>query len=261
MKMTMSHNRSAHAKQRVGRVWIIGAGPGDPDLLTLKARRLLDEAEVIYYDALVNSAIIEGVDAECIFVGKRRGFRLFEQEEINGMMASSARAGHTVVRLKGGDPFIFGRGGEELRYLTECGIECGVVPGISAAFAGAASLGLPLTYRGVASSFAICTGAPAESIASPIADTTAYYMAARSLREILRKAIAEGLSTEARVALVHNASLPDERRWFRSAGELVGGSEEFPSPLIVFIGAVVELSEERSAVDHESPWYEQYLIF
>lgn len=228
-------------RNAVGRVYIVGAGPGDPELLTLKARRLIDEADVVYYDALVGTEVLDGVEGKCVFVGKRRGFHLFAQEDINRLMVESALAGERVVRLKGGDPFVFGRGGEEIIYLHEHGIDCEVVPGVSAAFAAAAAASLPLTHRGVSSSVAICAGSPAERVSIPDTDTKVFYMAGQSAREIVAAAVERGLPSDARVALIQNASLPDERVWMLEAGEIIERREPFPSPLVVIIGEVVEI--------------------
>ncbi len=225
-----------------GTVWIVGAGPGDPELLTLKAARLIAEAEVVLYDALVNDEVLEGISAECLFVGKRRGFRAFSQEEINRMLLDAALRRERVVRLKGGDPFVFGRGGEEALFLRAHGIRCEVVPGVSAALAAAAGSGIPLTHRGLSSSVSLCAGAPEEKIVFPETDTVVYYMGASSLSRIFAKAIRSGLSAEAPVALIHNASLPDEAVWVRSAGELRDGTPDFPSPLLVIVGEVVRLA-------------------
>lgn len=250
--MWLQNPRSAISRQGAaavggrGKVYIVGAGPGDPELLTLKARRIIDLADVIYYDALIDAErLLDGVRAECIFVGKRRGRAEHTQEQINRFLAEGAGAGRTVVRLKGGDPLIFGRGGEEILYLAERGIECEVIPGVSSACAAAASLSLPLTHRGVASSVAFCTGAPAEHIALPDADTKVFYMAAHSAREIVRRAIDGGMAAGAHVALVYNASLPDERSWVLTAEELLSGDEPLPTPLLLVIGEVAELAARR----------------
>lgn len=214
--------------------------------MTLKARRIIDSADVIFYDALIDAAgILAGVRADCVFVGKRKGYAEHTQEEINRFLAEQAEAGRVVVRLKGGDPLIFGRGGEELLYLAERGIECEVVPGVTSACAAAASLALPLTHRGVSSSVAFCTGAPAEQILLPDADTKVFYMAAHSAREIVRRAISGGMAPDAHIALVHNASLPDERSWILTAKELLSGDEALPTPLLLILGEVAELAARR----------------
>ncbi len=245
-------------QREVGRVWIVGAGPGDPELLTLKARRLLDEAEVIFYDALVSVGTLRSVGAARVFVGKRKGFRSFAQEEINRMLLEAAVAGKRVVRLKGGDPFIFGRGGEEVLYLRDHGVACEVVPGVSALLGAAASLQVPLTHRGVAASLALCAGVPSigartvvgedqgPGFALPSADTLAVYMAAAALREIAGELLARGWLPGTPAALIHNATLPDERVWHSSldklaAGEIAGVEGELPTPLLLLIGEVVRL--------------------
>jgi len=232
----------------LGTVYLVGAGPGDPELLTLKSRRLIDSADVIYYDALVNEAVLEDVRGTCIFVGKRKGSRAYSQEEINTQLFDAAVAGNRVVRLKGGDPFIFGRGGEELLFLRERGVRCEVVPGISAALAAAAAAQIPLTHRNVAQAVSFCTGYPADRISMPDSETVVFYMASSSLTKIAHAALDNGASPDTPIALVYNATLPDESVWLVPAGELAVSSTEYPTPLLVVVGEVVKLSQTSAAV-------------
>ena len=144
----------------MGKVYIVGAGPGDPELLTLKALRLIKSADVILYDRLINQEILlfAKPDCELVYVGKEDGKHTIEQEKINELLLKYAHTREVVVRLKGGDPFIFGRGGEEALFLAEHGIEFVVVPGVSSFYSVPAYAGIPITFRGISSSFAVITG-------------------------------------------------------------------------------------------------------
>ena len=149
-----------------GSVWLVGAGPGDPELLTLKALRVLGTADVVVHDGLVSDEILEMAPAQArrISVAKRKSRHSYAQDEINKMLVAFAREGLTVVRLKGGDPFMFGRGGEELEACREAGIECQVVPGVTAALAASAGAGAPLTHRGSAQAVTFVTGHAAAGV-------------------------------------------------------------------------------------------------
>ena len=157
---------------RVGRVALVGAGPGDPGLLTIRGRKLLRRADVVVHDRLVDRRLLDLVPAATlrIFAGKARGVHALSQEDINALLVVHARRGRRVVRLKGGDPFVFGRGGEEAVALAAAGIPFEVVPGVSAAIAVPAYAGIPLTYRGIASSFAVVTGHEDTGKSAPAVD-------------------------------------------------------------------------------------------
>src|SRR5579885_96756 len=148
------------AARRAGEVWLVGAGPGDPELLTLKALKALGRADVVVHDGLVSEAVLELAppSAQRISVAKRRSRHSYAQDEINRMLVAFAREGLRVVRLKGGDPFIFGRGGEELEACRAAGVACHVVPGVTAALAAGAAAGAPLTHRGAAQAVTFVTG-------------------------------------------------------------------------------------------------------
>src|SRR5205809_3276171 len=148
------------SRSQEGKCFLVGAGPGDLGLVTLRAKELLERADVIVYDALVNPEMLDWVpvDAEIIFAGKRAGEKTFSQDEINALLIEKSRLGKNVVRLKGGDPFVFGRGGEEAEALAAAGIDFEVVPGVSSAVAVPAYAGIPLTHRALSSSFAVVTG-------------------------------------------------------------------------------------------------------
>lgn len=157
----MSVMMSEKEKRKItGKVWLVGAGPGAPDLLTIKAKRVIEQADVVVYDALVGESVINLIPkaAEKIYVGKRAGNHTMPQEEIGRLLISLAQQGKKVVRLKGGDPFLFGRGGEELELLEQKGIFFEVVPGVTSALAVPAYFGIPVTHRGLASSVHIVTG-------------------------------------------------------------------------------------------------------
>jgi uroporphyrin-III C-methyltransferase/precorrin-2 dehydrogenase/sirohydrochlorin ferrochelatase len=201
-----------------GKVYLVGAGPGDPDLITVKGLRILREAEVVLHDALVSREILQYVpgSAEKIDVGKRAGTACVRQADINDLMIREARAGKRVVRLKAGDPFVFGRGGEELEALREAGIEAEVVPGITAGVGVSASLGIPLTHRTVSSSVVFLTGHedPAKDRehvdwehAARI-DTLVIYMGVRKLTTIVRRLLRHGVPPGRPVAVVFDGTLP-----------------------------------------------------
>jgi uroporphyrin-III C-methyltransferase/precorrin-2 dehydrogenase/sirohydrochlorin ferrochelatase len=202
-----------------GEVYLIGAGPGDPDLLTLRALQLLQQSDVVLYDRLVSDAVLERVrrDAECVFVGKQSGQHRVTQQRIHALLLEYAGRGLRVARLKGGDPFIFGRGGEEIDVLAAAGIPVVVVPGITAALGAAAATGMPLTQRGVAQSvtFVTAMGEGAEgldwrSLAAP-AQTVVFYMGISQLPRIVERLLAQGASRERPVAIVERATLPGQR--------------------------------------------------
>ncbi|HEX7034613.1 MAG TPA: siroheme synthase CysG [Pseudomonadales bacterium] len=203
-----------------GLVALIGAGPGDPELLTLKALRLLHEADVVLYDNLVNRAILDYArrDAELVYVGKRRAFHGVRQEGINALLVQHAKAGRRVVRLKGGDPFIFGRGGEEVEALAGEGIDCVVVPGITAGIGAAGYAGIPLTHRDVSQSVRFVTGHRKDGainldwpeLARPD-QTLVIYMGLPGLEEILSRLVEHGLPPDTPAALVEKATLPEQR--------------------------------------------------
>jgi uroporphyrin-III C-methyltransferase len=211
-----------HCEFAPGTVWLIGAGPGDPDLLTRKAERLIGLADVVFYDALVGPAIVDLIapGALRVPVGKRSGRHSRHQREIDRLIVEAARAGGRVVRLKGGDPAIFARAGEEIGACRAAGIDVRICPGITAASAAAASLGVSLTLRGHARKLTLVTAHARagedlaldwRALADPDA-TVAIYMGKAAAGEVAARLMAAGLSGETPVALVENASLPDERR-------------------------------------------------
>ena len=235
-----------------GEVWLVGAGPGDPDLLTLAALRLMQEADVVYYDNLVSAGVLDLVrrDARRVYVGKRRGEHAVPQDRINALLAEEAQNGQRALRLKGGDPFTFGRGGEEIATLAEEGISFRVVPGITAANGCAAYAGIPLTHRDHAQSVRFVTGHLKEGVVNlswpELADprqTLVVYMGLVALEEICAQLIYHGRAPETPVALVESGTLPDQRVIvgdLSTIGERVR-SAGAKAPTLLIIGEVVSL--------------------
>ena len=233
-------------------VFLVGAGPGDPDLLTLRALHALADADVVFYDELVTPAVLDRArrGAEQVFVGKRRGEAGIGQDEINRRLVTAARAGRRVVRLKGGDPFIFGRGGEELEYLRAAGVPVVVVPGVTAALGCAAEAGLPLTFRNEAGKLAFITAQRAEEAAaidwSGLTDrqtTVVVYMGLASAAAVRDGLIAAGRDRETPAAVLARGTRPDSQA---AVGRLDGlsalASEVGEGPAILVIGEVVARS-------------------
>ena len=245
----------------MGKVYLVGAGPGAADLLTLRAARLLESADVVLHDALVHPDILAlARRARLVDVGKRHGKVSTEQRFINRALIEAARTHAIVVRLKGGDPMLFGRAQEELDALAAAGIECEVVPGVSAAFAAAASLKVSLTKRGVARNVAFVTarhgkGEPeTEWIAAARgADTVALYMAAGQAAEIAARLIAAGRAPSMPAALIENASLAAERRHFFTLAQLAAGraAELRGGPVLMAVGEVFRQSLRQSQTRNE----------
>jgi uroporphyrin-III C-methyltransferase/precorrin-2 dehydrogenase/sirohydrochlorin ferrochelatase len=243
-------DRFLAAPAQAGRVAIVGAGPGDPDLLTLKALQFLQGADVIIYDRLVGPGVLDYArrDAETIYVGKAPGKHSHSQDEINALLAHHAGLGKQVVRLKGGDPFIFGRGGEERAYLVERGIEVTMVPGITAAAGCAAAAGIPLTHRGTAQSVTYLTGASAGDFPdydwpalARTGGTLVFYMGVGTAKIIATRLIENGLAAATPVAVIENGTLPTQRTVTGTLGELgaLVRSQEIQSPALLLIGDVV----------------------
>jgi uroporphyrin-III C-methyltransferase/precorrin-2 dehydrogenase/sirohydrochlorin ferrochelatase len=219
-----------------GIVTLVGFGPGNPDLITIKGNKALEKADIIFYDDLIDSEYLSSFpEAEKVYVGKRRGSHSNSQDRINKLLYEAATKGKQVVRLKGGDPFIFGRGGEEFKYLCERSIDVSVVPGITAASAAAALYGFPLTHRGKSSSVAFCTGHPESKITVPKTDTIVYYMGAAGIKKIAEKVIEAGWSEFQEVVLLNNISMPDHNTEIMTLKELKETDREFSTPLLAII--------------------------
>ena len=239
----------------MGKVYLVGAGPGAPDLITVRAARLLAEADIVLHDALVHPETLAiARRARKVDVGKRYGKVSADQRFIIRALIEAASSHQTVVRLKGGDPMLFGRAQEELDALREAGIEVEVVPGVSAAFAAAATLQLSLTKRGIARSVALLTprvgtghGASEWLPAALGADTAVLYMAAGTSREVAGALVAAGRDASTPVALVENATLPGERRLFTTLAKLQEADLPATSgPVVMCIG---EVFREPAAID------------
>ena len=226
-------------RRQWGKVWLIGFGPGDPELMTLKADRILHQVDIIYYDDLVDHAILQRYPGRKKYVGKRKGNHAEAQEAINELMCQSALLGRAVARLKGGDPFVFGRGGEETEYLLRRMIAVEVIPGVSAANAAAAAFNIPLSKRRVSWSVTLktahCGDGPRHS--EEEGQTLVYYMAASRVASLSGELLLKGLNPKTPVALVQKASLSDEHGIVTTLEEM--GTHELESPLLVIIGNVV----------------------
>ncbi|MGO2452590.1 uroporphyrinogen-III C-methyltransferase [Pseudomonas taetrolens] len=239
------------------KVWLVGAGPGDPELLTLKAVRALKEAHVVMIDDLVNAAVLEHCpDARIIRVGKRGGCRSTPQAFIHRLMLRYARHGKCVVRLKGGDPCIFGRGGEEAQWLRERGVAVELVNGITAGLAGATQCDIPLTLRGVARGVTLVTAHTQDDshvnwqALAQSGTTLVVYMGVAKLNEIREQLMTGGMPSDMPVAMIENASLPHQRECRSHLAAMDSDAEVFQlkSPAILVIGRVVA----AAAASHES---------
>ena len=250
-----------------GKVYLIGAGPGDPGLVTVKGMQALRMADVVVYDYLANPAIIEQASpkAELIYAGKRGGHHTLEQSQINDLLVEKALAGNVVARLKGGDPFIFGRGGEEALELARNGIAFEIVPGVTAAIAAAAYAGIPATHRGIATSFGMVTGhEDANKPASEVdwsrlatgTDTLVIYMGMQNIREIVGNMIAAGRDASTPAAVVSWGTLPRQRCVTGTLETIADSAAEagLGAPAIIVVGRVVSLREQLN-------WFEKLPLF
>ncbi len=238
----------------IGKVYLVGAGPGDPGLMTLKAKALLEQADVVIYDALVSPAILGAIrpEAELINGGKRRGRHSKLQSEITQLLIERARSNAIVVRLKGGDPFVFGRGGEEMEDLVKAGVSVEVVPGVTSGIAAPAYAGIPLTHRDYSSTVTFVTGHEAagkyrpqvnwEAIARG-SETIVIYMGIHNLSNILPQLVAGGLGLDTPVALIRWGTRPEQDELIGTIGTIMGQVEEknFAAPAIAVIGQTVHL--------------------
>ncbi len=222
-----------------GKVMLVGFGPGNPELLTIKALSCLHEADVIFYDALLDSNYLSEFEAVKVSVGKRCGHHSKKQDEINELLLEAARNGKKVVRLKGGDPMIFGRGGEELNFLISHNIEVEVIPGITSALAASAQYGISMTHRLISSSVAFCHGHKLSSKPFPMVDTLVIYMGANYQREIAIKLISEGWKAETPVALLSRISFPDSKSVITSLEKLSYNQVVMEMPLLIIVGNTI----------------------
>lgn len=246
--VALSGGEGAHA---AGRVTLVGAGPGDPDLLTVKALKALQAADVLVHDGLVSSEILDlAPQARRIDVAKRKSRHTLPQDDINQLLVALARDGLEVVRLKGGDPFLFGRGGEELAACREAGIACAVVPGVTAALAASAAAGAPLTHRGSAQAVTFVTGHAAHgdpdldwiALARPN-QTVVIYMGVTAARLIAERLTAAGRDGAVPALIVENASRPDERRILTTLAGLASAAEGLRGPALLMVGEAMAMAD------------------
>jgi uroporphyrin-III C-methyltransferase len=252
----MNQEANTEKQKCLGKVYLLGAGPGDPGLMTLKGKGLLECADVVIYDALVSPQIIAMINplAEKINAGKRMGMHSLLQEETNQLLVEKAQEHAIVVRLKGGDPFIFGRGGEEMEELINAGISVEVVPGITSGIAAPAYAGIPLTHRLYSSSVTFVTGHESAGKYRPAinwqavaqgSETIVIYMGIHNLAYIIQQITAAGLSQQTPIALIRWGTRPEQEELIGDLGTILDKMEKarFSAPAIVVIGAVVNLHE------------------
>ncbi|RME40699.1 MAG: uroporphyrinogen-III C-methyltransferase [Caldilineae bacterium] len=239
-------------------VYLVGGGPGDPGLLTRRGADILARADVILYDRLVNPALLELAPprAERVFVGKAPHRHTCPQEEINRQLIAHARAGKVVVRLHGGDPFVFGRGGEEIVALAAAGVPFEVVPGVTSAVAVPASAGIPLTHRDYAASFAVITGHRRADVSQPLpplpkADTLVFLMPVGNLAVIVERLLETGYPPRTPAALIHNGTLPDQHTVTGNLTNIVTRAAGITPPAVLVVGKVVEISGQNQIAPGE----------
>jgi uroporphyrin-III C-methyltransferase len=236
-----------------GKVFLVGAGPGDPDLLTLKAAKVLRQADVVLHDELVSPEILRLIPAraEVVNVGKRCGQKSTPQEQINRLLVEYALLGFQVVRLKGGDPFIFGRGGEELEALRRAGLEVEVVPGITAALGAAAGVQVPLTHREISSTLILVTGSSKQSdhIANwpdrlPTNATLVVYMPGHDLGSLQRRLLSSGVAPGTPCAIISGATSEREQVHITEVASLLT-APQLPAPRLLIVGEVVRFADHN----------------
>lgn len=241
---------------KTGSVAIVGAGPGDPELITVKAMRCIQEADVILYDRLVNEELLNygRTGVVLIYCGKSPGQHSMSQEKINELLIQFATGGCKVVRLKGGDPFVFGRGGEEALAVVEAGIPYEVIPGITSAIGVAASTGIPLTHRGIAASFAVVTGSRCPEHVAPIpwdrlahsVDTLVIYMGVSQLSEIREQLLVHGKDAQTPIALIENGTFACQRTVTGTLENIdkLAVAMKIRNPALIIVGEVVKVREQ-----------------
>ena len=244
------------AHRAVGAVWLVGAGPGDPELLTIRAFNALRAADVVVHDGLVSEEILDLAPgrARRINVAKRKSRHTLPQDDINQLIVALALDGLNVVRLKGGDPFLFGRGGEELTACRDAGVECHVVPGVTAALAASAGAGAPLTHRGSAQAVTFVTGHAAHgepdldwaSLARPN-QTVVVYMGVSTAGLIAERLTAAGRAGSTPALIVENASRADERRVLTTLSGLAEAAQAVKGPALLMVGEAMAMAQQNSA--------------
>ena len=246
-----------------GTVFLVGAGPGDPKLITLRGAEVLAEADVVVFDRLVSPALLElaPAHAERVYVGKEPGRSAMPQEDIETLLVERAEQGQTVVRLKGGDPFVFGRGGEEALACVRADVRFEVVPGVTSAVAAPALAGIPLTHRGLATSFTVVTASTAHgddvdlSRVANAADTLVLLMAAGKLAQTCEALIAAGRPSKESAAIVQWAGTPEQRTVVGTLADLpaLAAAVSIGPPATLVVGAVVALADELALRDEPLP--------
>ena len=254
-KSDIEKHLASSIEMDLGEVYLVGAGPGDPDLLTFKALRLMQQADVVLYDRLVSKGVMELVrrDAELIYVGKKGGSESTRQIDINERLVELAKSGKRVCRLKGGDPFIFGRGGEEIETLSDNGIPFQVVPGITAASGCASYAGIPLTHRDFSQSCRFVTAHLKDGTSNlPWGEfvveqqTVVFYMALISANHICQQLMARGMREDMPVALIERGTTPEQKVYTTSLSKLPDliNNQEIHAPTLMIVGEVVSLREK-----------------
>jgi uroporphyrin-III C-methyltransferase len=235
-----------------GIVYLVGAGPGDPDLITVKGAKCLQMAEVVVYDRLANPALLDLVQpwAEKIYAGKEPQRHRLNQEEINNLLITEAQQGKTVVRLKGGDPFVFGRGGEECLALAQANVPFVVVPGISSAIAVPAAIGVPVTQRHVAQTFTVVTGHTANDLFGtdwadlPRSGTLVILMGVKHLPQIVERLLANGRFPTTPAATICSGTLPEQGYVVGTLADIAEKAKHLPAPAVTIVGEVVAIHEQ-----------------
>lgn len=247
----------------VGKVYLVGAGPGDPDLITVKGLRCLEQADVILYDRLVNPELLQHtkVGAQLVYCGKLPNYHTMKQETINHFLVKYAKKGYQVVRLKGGDPFVFGRGGEEAEECANHDVPFEIVPGITAGIAASAYAGIPVTHRTLSKSFAFITGHQAGDVEAEhqwyhlakAVDTICVYMGVSHLPTITKNLIQNGKSAQTPIALVHWGTLSDQRTVVGTLETIEARVKEakISNPSMIIIGEVVRLHNKLNWFQEE----------
>jgi uroporphyrin-III C-methyltransferase len=246
MKTTTMNN-----EKTLGKVWLVGGGPGDPELLTIKAMRILNQADVVLYDSLISEEILEMLPKKCtrIHVGKRCGAHKMTQIDIQKALLASARKYERVVRLKGGDPFIFGRGGEELEYLQTHGVEVDIVPGITAAGGCAAAAKIPLTHRQYGNALMLDSGHSQHGEYQPSQKPTrVFYMGVKQASQITANLIDDGLDFSTPVALIANGTLPNQEVFTGRLIDLPALAERYSGlgPALIIVGEVAAFAAKNT---------------
>jgi len=235
-------------------VYLVGAGPGDIDLMTVKSLRLVRKAQVIVYDRLANPDILKEAPADCEFidVGKTDGHHPVKQDKINEILYEVSQKYTNIVRLKGGDPFVFGRGGEEANYLYQRDVEFEIIPGITSAISVPAYAGIPVTHRGVSVSFRVVTGheSPDKKVSQipwenfKTDDTIVFLMGLHNLPQISKKLIEIGKDKSYPVAVISRGTTPEQKVVVSTLEDIVEKSKDIPTPALIVVGRVVELREQ-----------------